>query len=164
MMFDAQLGERTYRIEVKTENAAMRATVDGKPVEVSAVWLSPHTIHLIVDGRSYDLSVVGQGNEYHVSTRRRTHDIELRAATEGASAAARKKPAGPAAIRAPMPGKIVRLLVEDGQNVADGTGLLVIEAMKMENEIRSPRAGHVRGIAVREGQTVETGATLCVLE
>lgn len=63
-----------------------------------------------------------------------------------------------------MPGKIVRVLARDGQEVAEGTGLLVMEAMKMENEIRSPRAGIVRGVSVREGQAVETGATLCVLE
>jgi biotin carboxyl carrier protein len=63
-----------------------------------------------------------------------------------------------------MPGKLVRLLVEAGQAVEAGQGLLVMEAMKMENELRAPRAGRVREVHVSERQAVETGALLLVLE
>jgi biotin carboxyl carrier protein len=63
-----------------------------------------------------------------------------------------------------MPGKIVRVLVEVGQSVEDGQGLLVMEAMKMENELRAARAGRVREVMVAERQAVETGALLVVLE
>jgi biotin carboxyl carrier protein len=63
-----------------------------------------------------------------------------------------------------MPGKIVRLLVEAGQQVQAEQGLVVVEAMKMENELRAPRAGCVREVGVREGQAVEMGAVLVVVE
>jgi biotin carboxyl carrier protein len=63
-----------------------------------------------------------------------------------------------------MPGKIVRILASLGQEVAAGQGLVVLEAMKMENELRAPRAGRVREFGVREGQTVEAGALLVVME
>jgi biotin carboxyl carrier protein len=63
-----------------------------------------------------------------------------------------------------MPGKIVRVLVAAGQQVEAGAGLLVMEAMKMENELKAPRAGRVREVRVDERQAVETGALLLVLE
>jgi biotin carboxyl carrier protein len=63
-----------------------------------------------------------------------------------------------------MPGKMVRILVESGQAVQADQGLVVMEAMKMENELRSPRAGRVREVHVREGQAVETGALLVVVD
>jgi biotin carboxyl carrier protein len=62
-----------------------------------------------------------------------------------------------------MPGRVVRVLVEAGKDVEAGQGLVVVEAMKMENELRALRAGRVTEIAVREGQTVETGALLVVV-
>ncbi len=64
---------------------------------------------------------------------------------------------------APMPGKVARVLVTEGQTVAAGAGLVVIEAMKMENELRAPRAGAVLELPAREGQTVESGALLAVV-
>ncbi|MBP7799398.1 MAG: acetyl-CoA carboxylase biotin carboxyl carrier protein subunit [Thermoanaerobaculaceae bacterium] len=62
-----------------------------------------------------------------------------------------------------MPGRIVKVLVADGQTVAAGAGLVVLEAMKMQNELRAPRAGRVRQLAVCAGQTVEAGQTLLVV-
>lgn len=76
-----------------------------------------------------------------------------------ASAAA----AGPAPLKAPMPGLITRLLVAQGDTVAEGQGLVVMEAMKMENELRSPSAGTVRAITVTPGTAVEKGAILVEL-
>jgi biotin carboxyl carrier protein len=71
---------------------------------------------------------------------------------------------GPQRIVAPMPGKIVRVLVARGDEVAPRQGLVVVEAMKMENELRAPRAGCVQEVAVTEGQSVEAGALLVVVE
>ena len=67
-------------------------------------------------------------------------------------------------VKAPMPGKIVRMLAQEGQQVALGAGLLVIEAMKMQNELRAPRAGRIAKIYVHEGLGVETGAKLLELD
>jgi biotin carboxyl carrier protein len=63
-----------------------------------------------------------------------------------------------------MPGRLVRILVQPGQEVRAGEGLVVVEAMKMENELRAPRAGRVAEVPVRERQAVETGALLVVLD
>jgi biotin carboxyl carrier protein len=76
----------------------------------------------------------------------------------------KKAAGGLAEVRAPMPGRIVKLLAAPGQEVAAGQGLVVMEAMKMENELRSPRAGRVKDLHVRELQTVDTGALLAVVE
>ena len=65
---------------------------------------------------------------------------------------------------APMPGKIVRLLVAEGQTVEAGQGLLVVEAMKMQNEMKAPKAGHVVSLTAREGATVAAGEVLAAIE
>ena len=66
-------------------------------------------------------------------------------------------------ILAPMPGKIVRLLVKEGDHVEAGQGLLVVEAMKMQNEIRSPKSGVIERVLAKEGQPVNAGEVLCVV-
>ena len=71
---------------------------------------------------------------------------------------------GPAALRAPMPGLVVRVLVEAGQPVAEGAGLVVLEAMKMENELRARAQGVVKAVAVKPGETVDKGQILIELE
>ena len=164
MIVDAALGKRILRIEIKGSGESPRVTVDGRAVEASAVWISTHSVHLILDGRSHDLGVVKEADGTRVSAPRRSYLVDVQPASSTQETVARRPSSGPAAVRAPMPGKIVRVLAIVGQEVSEGTGLLVMEAMKMENEIRSPRAGIVRGVSVREGQAVETGATLCVLE
>jgi len=90
-------------------------------------------------------------------------DVGLVEAARGAGTA-RGAAGGPARVQAPMPGKLVRVLVRAGQDVGAGQGLVVMEAMKMENEIRAPRAGRVKEAPVQEGQAVETGALLVLLE
>jgi biotin carboxyl carrier protein len=67
-------------------------------------------------------------------------------------------------VKAPMPGKIVRILVKTGDEVSAGQGIAVVEAMKMQNELRAPHAGHVKSIQVRENDTVEAGFVVAVIE
>lgn len=81
-----------------------------------------------------------------------------------AAAAAPRTHAGPLAIKSPMPGKVVKVLVAPGDAVKAGQGVVVVEAMKMENELRAPRDGKVQAVSAREGQAVEAGQTLATLE
>ena len=81
-----------------------------------------------------------------------------------AASATRPAQTGPLSIRSPMPGKVVKVLVRVGDQVKAGQGLIVVEAMKMENELRAPRDGRVKEVPVREGQAVEAGQPLAVLE
>jgi biotin carboxyl carrier protein len=97
-----------------------------------------------VDGQAVPVTVLAPGKR--------------RSASDGAASTA-----GPAAIVAPMPGRIVKVLVAPGDIVTAGQGLVVVEAMKMENELRAPRGGTVAEVRVREGVPVDANAVLVVI-
>jgi biotin carboxyl carrier protein len=118
---------------------------------------------LIADGRAYDAVVERREGGYRVVLRGQAIEVSLAEASRGA-VAVRREAGGPSRVHAPMPGKLVRVLVRAGEDVGAGQGLVVMEAMKMENEIRAPRAGRVKEAPVQEGQAVETGALLVLLE
>jgi biotin carboxyl carrier protein len=80
------------------------------------------------------------------------------------AAAPRARDTGPTPIRSPMPGKVVKILVKVGDKVSAGQGVVVVEAMKMENELRAPRDGVVKQVTAEEGRAVESGQTLALLE
>jgi biotin carboxyl carrier protein len=138
-------------------------TVDGRLVEADAIRIPGGAYSILLAGRSLEVTAEetsgglllrAKGREFQVEIldprlwqRRRGAGIELE---------------GRQQLIAPMPGKIVRVLVEAGQQVNAGQGLLVIEAMKMQNEIRSPKSGTVEKLA-REGQTVNAGEVLAIV-
>jgi pyruvate carboxylase subunit B len=159
------VGGRTVEVEVDGD----RVTVGGR---VLAATLSrvPGTPlrQLLVDGRSVALAVDPAGRGRWALTRRgerweadvvdeRTRHI--RALTGGGEGAR-----GPGALRAPMPGLVVRVLVQAGQSVVQGAGLVVLEAMKMENELKAAAAGTVRGVRVKPGEAVEKGQVMVEFE
>ena len=164
MILEASVDGRTVRVEVRGAAGRYQVTLDGRPLDVDFQPAGPHFATLLVDGRSYEAGIVRQGDGYTVALTGATFDIELKDATRDEGASTRPRAAGPVRLKAPMPGKVVRLLVETGAQVEAGQGLLVMEAMKMENELKAPRAGRVREVHVGERQAVETGALLLVLE
>jgi biotin carboxyl carrier protein len=121
-------------------------------------------VSLLVDGRSHDVGLEPRPGGYRVLLGRHDFAVDLLEPTRVDAVASRRGPAGPARLLAPMPGRVVRVLAETGQEVEAGQGLVVMEAMKMENELRSPRAGRVVEVHARELQTVETGSLLVVVE
>ena len=131
--------------------------VEGTPTRLLTVGERVHRLHARRHGRGrYSLSVDGWRYEVEALDER-THAIrELTAATAG--------PAGPAPLVAPMPGLVVRVLTAPGDEVQAGQGLVVVEAMKMENELRAGAAGRVKAVHAREGQAVEKGTVLVELE
>jgi biotin carboxyl carrier protein len=163
-MLDATFGGRTVRVEVRGEAGRYHLTLDGQPLDVDFQPTGRDFASLIVDGCSYEAGLVRRHDGYTVTLTDATFDIELKDAAPGDGASARPRAAGPVTLKAPMPGKVVRVLVAVGQPVEAGQGLLVMEAMKMENELKAPRAGRVREVHVVERQAVETGASLLVLE
>jgi biotin carboxyl carrier protein len=164
VILDATVGGRAVRVEVRGEAGRYVVMLDGEPLEVDFQPAGRDFASLIVDGRSYEAGLVRQPDGYSVALTDATFDIELRDAARGEGASARPRAAGPVALKAPMPGKVVRVLVSAGAQVEAGQGLLVMEAMKMENELKAPRAGRVREVHVGERQAVETGAPLLVLD
>jgi biotin carboxyl carrier protein len=155
------LAGRTVGLEVRRNAAGGLAVfVDEKAREVSVV-SAGRFLSLIVDGRVHDLGLLRQGTSFLVEWGTSAVEAELGAAAAAEAPARRSH--GPARVKAPMPGKIVRVLVAPGQEVAAGQSLVVMEAMKMENEMRSPQAGRVLELPTREGQAVEAGALLAVV-
>jgi biotin carboxyl carrier protein len=146
---------------------AFRVTVDGVEHLVDAMQPAPGSWSLLLggSGRSLDLCVArGQGpGELLVTTRGVTVPVVVngrrsRRAPETSSAAGAQR------VTAPMPGRVLRVLVAVGDSVAARQPLVVVEAMKMENELTSPKAGVVREVSVSPGASVEAGRPLVVVE
>jgi biotin carboxyl carrier protein len=141
-------------------------TYNGKTHEVDALAFDPGALSLVVNGQSFSaefeqgsdtLAVLLRG---HVTKLDIVNDRQLRMRAASASFAAE----GRQLLTAPMPGKVVKLLAKVGDEVQAGQGLVVVEAMKMENELKATRAGRVTEIHVQEGQAVENNAKLVAVE
>jgi biotin carboxyl carrier protein len=141
-------------------------SVNNRPGLADCAEIAPGVYSFLIGGRSYEAHVVprwggkGEADRYVVTVGTRDYLLEVRdprRRRHGGHAAAVE---GPQEIRAPMPGTIVKILVSENQEVGQGTGLLVMEAMKMQNELRAPRPGRVERIYAVEGRGVETGAPL----
>ena len=155
----------TYRIAI---HPGPLESADAPPrvLEVDAVHLRAGALSLLAEGRSARCDIESDaegrfrvllGDEIHTfdlldDRKHRMHKAGGQFSLEG-----------PQRIDAPMPGKIVRVLVKEGDTVTEGQGLVVVEAMKMENELESPKAGVVRELHAQEGQPVEAGAKLAVV-
>jgi biotin carboxyl carrier protein len=162
MTFDATVGGRTIRVEVRGEAGRYTVILDGSPLEVDVVATGHRFASLLVGGRSHEVGIEKRADGYTVVLPGGALAVAL-AEAEGASSSPARRPSGPARLTAPMPGRVVRVLAAPGADVVAGEGLVVVEAMKMENELRAPRAGRVLEVGVREGQAVEAGALLAVV-
>jgi biotin carboxyl carrier protein len=166
--FRAQVGERSVEVSVvELEGGRCEVTVGDRVRVVDARALGQRAWSLVLDGRAHTVDLEGELPELAVHFRDQSVPVKLVDARRALLAEAGRRgghKAGPLPIRSPMPGKVVKLLAAIGTRVAAGQGLLVVEAMKMENEMRAPRDGTVVAIRVREGQTVEAGEELATLE
>lgn len=152
-----------------------RVTVDGSPAEAhfAAIPGTP-LYHLLLGGDSWTVAAqplegIGGGGPSRwaigaVGERWEVEVVDDRTRQIQALTGRRPTGTGGGVVKAPMPGLVVRIEVEVGQQVAAGVGLVVVEAMKMENELRAPRAGVVAKLHVAVGQAVEKGAALVTLE
>jgi biotin carboxyl carrier protein len=175
MTFEILVGDRVRKVSVARYGALLQVTVDGRAHLVDATPVGEGGLSLLLqsDGdplpvRSIDASILARnGNgQLDVHVAGTSVPVHVR---EGSSRGQRggsggKTGAGPQRVIAPMPGKIVRVLVKPGDAVTPRQGLVVVEAMKMENELRAGREGRVREVAVAEGQSVEAGAVLVIVE
>jgi biotin carboxyl carrier protein len=176
MTFEVEVGEKLHIISVKRAGASFRIDIDGRVVLVDARNVGELALSMLVGGdnghvpaRSVDVALAArdQPGAYDVHVGSQIVPLTIRPA--GAFSRHNRQPGaasgnGPQRVTAPMPGKIVRLLVKAGDTVAARQGLVVIEAMKMENELRASRPGRVRDVSVSEGQSVDAGALLLVVE
>jgi biotin carboxyl carrier protein len=165
----AKLHGHTEQVTVDVEDPGedrLVLHVDGKRHEVDAVGLDHGAVSLLVDGQSYDVEFDELGDEIQVLVRGdlfRVDAADERALKLRAGAAAFQVE-GKVVVNSPMPCKVVRVLVQQGDAVQAGQGLVVVEAMKMENELKSPKAGTVTEVFAREGATVEANARLLTVD
>lgn len=174
MKFHARLhrGAETLKHELEllpheTLNGVRRFRVDSQTVEAHCEEITPGVYSILVNGRSYEAFVSkrpgdapGLASPFVVAMGLRRYLVELRDPRQWRRRGSAIEAEGPREIVAPMPGKVVKVLVAEGQQVERGQGLLVIEAMKMQNELRAPRAGRVERVYMEEGRGVESGARL----
>jgi biotin carboxyl carrier protein len=161
--------EHSLELDVrKSDGPVQNYTLDGKPSSADCLRIAPGVYSVLLGGRSYEARVEATGTPGSgrrvVTIGSRHFSVDVRDPRRRRSVGSRADHSGPQEILAPMPGKIMKILAAKGQEVAQGAGLLVIEAMKMQNELRAPRAGRVADIHVTEGTGVESGARLLRLE
>jgi biotin carboxyl carrier protein len=167
MAFIAKLGDQSYTLEIEEiEKSLYRVSVDGNEFLVDGKKTGRTNYSLIVDNRSFEIEVDHAEDEYRVLVDGRNYHVNLvderRVRIGGGQSEIQLQ--GRQKVSVPMPGKVIAVLVSEGDSIEKGQGLVIVEAMKMENEVRSPIAGEVKEIKVKAGDAVEGGAVLLIVE
>lgn len=168
MKLNAQLRDTNHEMGIDLAGDAVNATIEGRSYEIRFRELDGGEILLFRGADVFRCRVDAKRdsrNSFEVSLRGRSYDVNIvdpKRMRSGELAGAHHH--GSAEIVSPMPGKVVRVLVEAGKQVEAGDGIVVVEAMKMQNEMKSPKAGVVVSINAEVGATVNAGDVLAVIE
>jgi biotin carboxyl carrier protein len=171
MMYEVTIAEKTYRVELvrasedKQKGDQWVCKLNGREFPMDVVSVQEGVLSLLTNGKSYEIKQETVGAETNVVVGHERFSVAVRdprsfrsRSRAGASEQGVKK------ITAPMPGKVVRILAGVGAQVETGQSVIVIEAMKMQNELKAPKAGVVKKINVVEGAAVEAGQSLAEVE
>jgi len=158
-----QIAGRTHKVVLAPDAPA---EVDGHPIPASIQLLAPGVLSLLLtlpNGATRSFRCIADGDEAVLIDGARipytlADPRSLRALTSSTA------DTGPKPLKSPMPGRIVRVLIANGQEVTAGQGCVVIEAMKMQNELKAPKAGTIARLTAAVGETVPSGATLLIVE
>ena len=170
MTFEVEVGGRTRRIAVERTDqpGRLRVTIDGEAELVDVARTPDFGLSLILPRKNTvaDLHITPAraSGELMVNLEGRTIAVRVNGRRTGHGAEAGVHAHGEIAIVAPMPGRVVRVLVAAGDRVSARQGIVVVEAMKMENELRAPRAGRVKDVTAAPGMSVDAGRVLAVIE
>jgi acetyl/propionyl-CoA carboxylase alpha subunit len=158
-----EIDGKKHNVEVPAgaSSGAVECVVDGRRTAVNVRVLEAGVMSLVVEGRQYRCVLDGDG--VVIGGRRYGFEVDDPRSLQGRRCGWAGVD-GPRPVKAPMPGRVVRVLVNDGQDVEEGEAIVVIEAMKMQNELRSPKAGRVVRVAVGVGDAVGAGDVLAVVE
>ena len=160
MRYSFQLGSRIHNVHLVEHAAGPQFVVDGETFQPQVVALGKGRYKVTLDGTTYEFTIRNGA----VLEGPRPLDLEVRRARpvlERSAGAGRKKDGK---VKPPMPGKIVEVKVKEGQSVEEGEVLIVLEAMKMQNDLKSPMAGKVLRVHVQEGTNVEATTVLVEIE
>jgi len=165
MVYHIAIDGKNYRLQLERSSGQWRCCLDGKEFPVNAVLTRDDVLSILIGGKAYEIKRERSATDTHLWVGSARYQAELR---DPRSLRSRKAgsddSAGARKLIAPMPGKIVRVLVEERGPVNAGQGILVIEAMKMQNEIKSPKKGNVQKIIAVEGASVNAGDVLAIVE
>lgn len=162
MRYEVTIAGKQQQVDLEPTASGWKCRIDGREVEIEVAEVQSGHLSILYDGKSYDVRRDGEGVVFVGSNRYQVGVMDARSWRSKRQMAGAE--AGPQKLTASMPGKIVRVLATENGKVSAGQGVIVIEAMKMQNEIRSPREGTVKKILVREGSNVNAGETLAIIE
>jgi biotin carboxyl carrier protein len=164
MTYDVTIDGKNYRLEATRAEGRWWCRLDGHEIEVDAIVARPDVLSLRIGNKAYEVKCERVANDLHLWVRSTRFSAEvrdprsLRGRTRAADAS------GPRKLSATMPGKVVRVLLQEGAQVDEGEGVVVVEAMKMQNEIKSPKRGTIQKVLVAEGAAVNAGDVLAIVE
>ena len=164
MTYDVNVDGKNYRLELNQTDGRWECRLDGKVIDVDAVLARRDVLSVIIGGKAYEIKRERTATDMHLWVGPVRYAAELRDPRSLRSRASADDGKGPRKLVAPMPGKVVRILAPESAEVEVGQGIVVVEAMKMQNEIKSPKKGVVRKIVAAEGAAVNAGDVLAVVE
>lgn len=165
MTYDVTIDDKSYRVELNLIQGRWSCRLDGELVEVDAVLARPDVLSILVSGAAFEIKRERTPSDLHLWVKNSRFQA---AVSDPRSLRSRKSVRaageGPQKLTASMPGKVVRLLVSPNAEVEAGQAILVMEAMKMQNELKSPKKGVVKQILAAEGATISAGEVLAIVE
>ena len=165
MIYEVTIGEKNHRVELTRNGSGWLCKLDGRPVLLDVVSTQQGVFSILLDGKSYEVKQESAAGQTNIVVGHNRFPVVVRdprslRARRSSDAGAH----GPRKISAPMPGKVVRILAPIGTAVEAGEGVLVIEAMKMQNELKAPKKGTVIKMSVSEGAAVDAGQALAEVD
>jgi len=164
MTYEIAIDGKTYRLDLDQVEGCWSCRVDGREIEVDAVLARPNVLSLRIGNKAFEVKCERVGGDVHIWVGSRRFSAEVRDPRSLRSRIRAVDEHGPKKLTAPMPGKVVRVLLSQGAEVEAGAGVLVVEAMKMQNEVKSPKKGTIQRILVAEGAAVNAGDVLAIVE
>jgi acetyl/propionyl-CoA carboxylase alpha subunit len=164
MTYDITIDGKNYRLDLNRAGGRWTCLLEGREVEVDAVLARPDVLSLRLGNLAYEVKCERVAGEMYLWVDSTRFAAEVRDPRSLRGRVRAVDDHGPKRLTAPMPGKIVRVLVAQGDEVEAGVGVLVVEAMKMQNEIKSPKKGTIQKILVSEGAAVNAGDVLAIVE
>jgi|SRR6266567_1849796 len=173
MRCEITVGDRMYQIEITPVANGPRVKpatgwscrLNGRESVVDVVQIGPNTVSLLLEGKSVEVRREFSGERQQIFLNGSPYEVAVR---DPRSLRSRKRTGstgdGPQKLVASMPGKVMRILAREGDEVSAGQGIIVVEAMKMQNEIRSSKAGTLKKLLAREGLNVNAGEVLAIVE
>jgi len=172
--YEITVGGKTHKIEIDSvastppnSNGELtyRVRLDGREIAVSCVPVRDGALSLIANGESFNVACEPAGERLQVSVRGAIYECIV---SDPRSLRSQKRAgladSGEQKLTASMPGKVIRIIASVGDQIKAGQGILIIEAMKMQNEVRSPKDGQLKKLLVRQGANVVAGEVLAIIE